>query len=81
MIFQVLIDFAVSLISGLISGLSFFSIPLDFVNTLATVCVYGNWLVGADVLLLFAGCVSTWFGIKLSAGVVLFVYRLIPLCG
>lgn len=81
MIFQVLIDFAVSLISGLICGLSFFSIPLDFVNTLATVCVYGNWLVGADVLLLFAGCVSCWFGIKISAGIVLFVYRLIPLCG
>lgn len=80
MIFQVLIDFAVSLISGLIGGLSFF-IPLDFVNTLATVCVYGNWLVGADVLLLFAGCVSCWFGIKISAGIVLFVYRLIPLCG
>lgn len=81
MIFQVLIDFAVNIVSGLISGLSFFSIPVDLVNTLATVCVYGNWLVGADVLLLFAGCVSCWFGIKISAGIVLFVYRLIPLCG
>lgn len=81
MIFQVLIDFAVNIISRLIGGLSFFTIPFDFINVLATVCVYGNWLVGADVLLLFAGCVGSWFAIKITAGVVLFVYRLIPLCG
>ena len=49
-IIETLVGFAVNIFSGIISGLNFFSIPSDLVNTLATICVYGNWIVGADVL-------------------------------
>lgn len=79
MIIESLVNFAVTLFSGLISGLNFISIPSDFVNVLATVCVYGNWIVGADVLLLFAGCIAAWFSIKISLGVVLFIWEELPL--
>lgn len=78
LIIEILIDFAVKIFSALISGLNFMSIPSDLINVLATVCVYGNWIVGADVLLLFAGCVATWFSIKVSAGVILFVWEELP---
>lgn len=79
MIIESLINFAVTLFSGIISGLNFFSIPSDLVNTLATICVYGNWIVGADILLLFAGCIATWFSLKMSLGIVLFFWEELPL--
>lgn len=79
MIIETLIGFAVKIFSALISGLNFFSIPSDLVNVLATVCVYGNWIVGADVLLLFSGCVAAWFLIKMSFGVILFIWEELPL--
>ena len=79
MIIESLINFAVTLFSGIISGLNFFSIPSDLVNTLATICVYGNWIVGADLLLLFAGCIATWFSLKMSLGIVLFFWEELPL--
>ena len=79
MIIETLINFAVDIFSVLISGLNFLSIPSDLVNVLATVCVYGNWIVGADVLLLFAGCIASWFSIKISLGIVLFIWEELPL--
>ncbi len=78
-IIETLVSFAVNIFSGIISGLNFFSIPSDLVNTLATICVYGNWIVGADVLLLFAGCIASWFSLKMSLGIVLFFWEELPL--
>lgn len=79
MIIEALINFACNILSVIISGLNFFSIPVDLVNVLATVCVYGNWIVGADVLLLFSGCIASWFVIKMSFGLVLFFWEELPL--
>lgn len=81
MIIESLIALASNIFSVLISGLNFFSIPSDLVDVLATVCVYGNWIIGSDVLLLFSGCVASWFLINFGAGVLLFIYRLIPFNG
>lgn len=79
MIIETLINFAVGIFSAIISGLNFFSIPTDFIKILATFCVYGNWIVGADILLLFAGCIASWFSIKISLGIVLFIWEELPL--
>lgn len=79
MIIESLINVAVTLFSGIISGLNFFSIPTDLIDVLATVCVYGNWIVGADVLLLFSGCIAIWFLIKMSFGLILFIWEELPL--
>ncbi|MFQ7128512.1 MAG: hypothetical protein ACLRQ1_01885 [Ruminococcus sp.] len=79
MIIETLINFAVGIFSAIISGLNFFSIPTDFINILATFCVYGNWIVGADILLLFAGCIASWFSIKIILGIVLFIWEELPL--
>lgn len=79
MIIESLINVAVTLFSGIISGLNFFSIPMDLIDVLATVCVYGNWIVGADLLLLFSGCIASWFLIKMSLGLILFIWEELPL--
>lgn len=79
MIIESLINVAVTLFSGIISGLNFFSIPTDLIDVLATVCVYGNWIVGADVLLLFSGCIASCFLIKMSFGLILFIWEELPL--
>lgn len=79
MIIESLINVAVTLFSGIISVLNFFSIPTDLIDVLATVCVYGNWIVGADVLLLFSGCIASWFLIKMSFGLILFIWEELPL--
>lgn len=79
MIIETLINFACNIFSAVISGLNFFSIPTDLIDVLATFCVYGNWIVGADVLLLFSGCIASWFMIKMSFGVILFFWDELPL--
>ena len=79
MIAEILIHFAVSVFSVLLDGLDFFSIPTDLISVLGTVCVYGNWIVGADLLLLFAGCVVFWTGAKISWGTLAYIWDKLPL--
>lgn len=78
MIIEVLIQFAVSLFSLFLDGLDFFSIPTDLISVLGTVCTYGNWIVGADLLLLFAGCIVFWTGAKISWGTLVYIWELFP---
>lgn len=78
MIVESLIQFAVSFFSILLSGLNFLSIPTDLISVLGTVCSYGSWIVGADLLLLFAGCLVFWVGAKISWGTVVYIWNLFP---
>lgn len=79
MLLEFLIQIACSVFSAALSGLNFINIPIDLVNVLGTICAYGNWVVGADVLLLFAGCLVFWTGVKLSFGVIVYIWKLLPL--
>ena len=79
MIIELLVDFAVSIFSGLLNLCDFLSIPFDLVNPLATICSYGSWVVGADILLIFSGCVGFWWTFKMTVGIVKFIWQLLPL--
>lgn len=80
MIAEALIGLFVSLLRVAIAGVgSTVSIPLDVIATLANVCGYGNYIVGIDVLGVFAGLVVFWTTVKCAIGIVLFIWRLIPL--
>lgn len=80
MIAEGLITLFVSILRMAIAGIgSTVSIPLDTIATLANVCGYGNYIVGMDVLGVFAGLVVFWTTVKCTIGIVLFIWRLIPL--
>ncbi|MCC8024313.1 MAG: hypothetical protein LIP16_03295 [Clostridium sp.] len=71
--FFVLLDTALDALSGAVT------LPVDMINVLASILGYGNWIVGVDLLLVFAACVYFWTMTKLSIGLLLFIWRLLPL--
>ena len=79
MIIECICSFACTLLYGLFSTLEFISLPVNLINTLTTILQYGTWVVGSDVLLLFAGSVALWWGVKASIGVGIWVYDKLPL--
>lgn len=79
MIIEGVCAFVCDLLYGLFSVFQVFSLPLDLINGLAAILQYGVWVVGADVLLLVTGCISFWWGVKLSIGLGIWVYEHLPL--
>lgn len=67
-----------TILKGIFSVFSLVSLPYDSINTLSTILQYGTWVVGSDVLLLFTGTVFTWWGVKASIGIAIWVYEHIP---
>jgi hypothetical protein len=78
MIIEFFINMFVAFLDTLISAVSMVTLPIDMISALSTVSAYGSWIVGSDLLLLFATCVFTWTTIKIGVGLVLFVWRLLP---
>jgi hypothetical protein len=77
-IVEFFINMFVAFLDTLISTVSMVTLPIDMISALSTVSAYGSWIVGSDLLLLFATCVFTWTTIKIGIGLVLFVWRLLP---
>jgi len=69
----------VTFLDTLISTVSMITLPIDMISALSTVSAYGSWVVGSDLLMIFATCVFSWTTIKISIGVILFIWRLLPL--
>lgn len=79
MILETLINIFCVMLDGLLSGFEYIQIPKQGIEALATVTAYGSYVVGADLLLCFASVVATWMLIKITVGVGLFIWRLLPL--
>lgn len=79
MIFEPLINIIVELIVVAINGFNLVTLPVNALEALATIMVYGNAVVGADLMLVFASNVLAWMGLKLTVGILLFIWRLLPL--
>ena len=79
MIFEFFINMFVTFLDTLISTVSMITLPIDMISALSTVSAYGSWVVGSDLLMIFATCVFSWTTIKISIGVILFIWRLLPL--
>lgn len=79
MIVETLLSFASVLIQGLFSGLQFVSLPLDFMTVLLDIFCYGVWVIGADLMAIVLSSIVGWMTIKFGIGLVLFIWRLLPL--
>lgn len=79
MIVETLLEFATSLIEGLFSGLSVLSLPLNLLTVLLDVFCYGVWVIGADLMAIVISSIVFWMGTKFTIGLVLFIWRLLPL--
>ncbi len=78
MIIKFFINMFVAFLDTLISAVSMVTLPIDMISAITTVSADGSWVVGSDLLLIFATCVFTWTTIKIGIGLVLFVWRLLP---
>ena len=78
MIIEFFINMFVAFLDTLISAVSMVTLPIDMISAITTVSAYGSWVVGSDLLLIFATCVFTWTTVKIAIGLVLFVWRLLP---
>lgn len=79
MILEGLINIFVSFLLGLLDSLSILSLPLDMITVLHEFCVYGSYIVGSDLLMLFASLVFTWTTAKLTVGIGIRLWELLPL--
>ena len=80
MILEVLINICFGIIMGLFDLIEFSGVPLlsETASVLSEFCVYGSYVVGADLLLIFGGLVVTWTAAKLSVGVGIRLWELLP---
>lgn len=79
MIFTGLSNYAMWLIGLIFNGFEFLSLPLGLISTLIEFMNFGSFIIGGDLMSLVFGSVFFWLSFKFTAGLVLFVYRLIPL--
>lgn len=78
MIVEAMIDLFITLLTSIMNSVNIIGIPLNGIQVLSTICAYGSYVVGADLLLTFAGCVAMWMILKLQLGLLLFIWRLLP---
>lgn len=79
MIVESITGWAFFLIESLFSGFSLISLPVNLINVLVDIMKFGAWVIGADLLGLVIGSIGFWLTFKFTAGLVLFIWRLIPL--
>lgn len=79
MIVKVAIELLCGLITVTLNGFNAVNIPVNGIQVLSSFAAYGSYVVGADLLLMFCSCVLMWMSVKLTLGLVLFVWRLLPL--
>lgn len=60
-------------------ALEFVQLPFDLIGTLGKFVVYGNWIVGVDLLAVFAASVVFWWTFHMSIGLIVWVWDKLPL--
>lgn len=79
MVGELLIDLFFSLFNGLFSLLEVVGLPLQTISALSSIIAFGNWVVGIDILALFAGTVVFWWGVHMSIGLAVWLWEKLPL--
>lgn len=79
MIVETLLQFASVLIQGLFSGLQILTLPYDFLTVLLDILCYGTWVVGVDLMGIILANIVFWLGTRFTIGLVIFIWRLLPL--
>jgi hypothetical protein len=78
MIFETMLQFCTSLICTAVSLCGVITLPSNLLSTLQAVTCYGSYVVGSDLLLIFCSNVTFWLAAKVTIGLVLFIWRLLP---
>lgn len=79
MIVETLLDFSLGLLQVVFSGFQIVTLPTDLLTALLDFFCYGTWVIGADLMAIFLSVVTGIYAFKFTAGLVLFVWRLLPL--
>ena len=79
MIVETTVQLFFAILRGAFSGLEVVGLPLQLINTLQTILVYGIWVVGADIIAIFVATIVAWWGIKFTVGLVIWIWELLPL--
>lgn len=78
MIVETVLRFCSNLLITLFGAFEVISLPFDMINTLYSIICYGTWVVGTDILAIFAASVIMWWGVNASLGIALWVYDKLP---
>jgi len=78
MILQGIMDVFYGIFCQLMTVVSIIDIPADIANGMVAVTGFGAWVCGADILVLTFAVVSGWFVLKLTVGLVLWLWDLLP---
>lgn len=79
MIVESVVDLFFNTVLLAFQGLEIVGLPFQTINALNTILVYGTWIVGADLMAIFATMIVTWWVIKLTVGLVIWIWELLPL--
>lgn len=79
MIVESITGWAFFLIETLFSTFQLVSLPVNLVQVLVDIMKFGAWVMGADLLSIVIANVGFWLTFKFGSGVVLFLWRLLPL--
>lgn len=79
MILEIIVTFLCSILETVLIPLQAITLPFNLISTLATITGFGSYIVGADLLIIFSGCILFWSGIKIVVSFALFVWDLLPL--
>lgn len=74
-----LIDLFFGIFRLLFGAIEFVNLPTQTINALTTIMAYGNWVVGIDIIALFVGTVVFWWGVHLSIGLAVWLWKMLPL--
>lgn len=79
MIGEVLIDLCFGIFRLLFGALEFINLPTQLVSALGTILAYGTWIVGVDIMSLIVTSVVFWWGVHLSIGLAVWLWKMLPL--
>lgn len=79
MIIEALSNIVFWLFGLMFDGFSIVTLPLNLVSVLVDILKYGIWVMGLDLFVITWTCIFGWLFAKLAIGLVLFIWRLLPL--
>lgn len=79
MIVNSLIDLFLGIVRLAFNGLEIVGLPFQYISTLSTITAYGIWIVGLDVMAIIVTTIVGWWTIKMTVGLVLWIWELLPL--
>lgn len=80
MVIQAIFDFGIWLFELIASAMpSAQPVMYNIASSLNDVLGFGVWVIGHDMWIFFVSTVSAWLTFKIGWGIVLFIYKLIPL--